>query len=209
MNSVPDAAYGRKLAESQEQGYALFVMKRTFISLIIALFFAGNAAAQQSTSKDLSRAINELKLGSSISVSYDSQSDLSKVMAVVENFPQNEAERAGTQAINFAMAFTFAGKAMVKAPDSVKLTYWVLTKKPKFEADHTWLAVVSNKTVDLGEARYAAKPSENMEYLNFVLTRDDLKKIATASKFKLGRSEFTPTPRQLQILDAMYQLSNL
>ena len=68
------------------------------------------------------------------------------------------------------------------------LTFWVLTKKPRFAENHNLLVTGESGRLDLGAARYAAKPRENMEYLNFEISREDLAKIAqdAAGRFSLG-----------------------
>jgi hypothetical protein len=51
-------------------------------------------------------------------------------------------------------------------------------------------------------ARYAAKPREQMEYLNFEISRENLMKIAgqTEVRFQLGDEEFTFTKSQMKLL---------
>ncbi|MEO6050247.1 MAG: hypothetical protein ABIP78_02810 [Pyrinomonadaceae bacterium] len=112
--------------------------------------------------------------------------------------------------MNFGMAFFYAGKALTGSPETIDFTFWVLTKKPKFAAAHTWNVTLGEETLDLGDARYAAKPRENMEYLNFIVTRSDLTKIAAGSnvKFQLGTFEFTFRPSQLTLLKNLLAVSD-
>ncbi len=176
--------------------------------LIFALALASMSTAQGRSSEDIRRQIRELKADKMFTLTYDQGSDATKLLAVAENLPQKEAEKAGTQAINFATAFTFSGKILKTAPAAINLSFWVMAKKPQFAAAHRWIVTAGAVTVDLGEARYTAKPADNMEYLNFVVTRDDLKKISAAgAKFKLGNADFTFTPAQTKLLADLVTIS--
>lgn len=185
-------------------------MTRTILPLIFALIFASFAGGQARSADDIRRRMRDLKADRVYTLTYDEASNSSKLMAVAENMPQKEAERAGAQAINFASAFTFTGKELNATPEKFNLTFWVLSKKLQFAAAHSWTVTAGNAAVEMGDARYVAKPADNMEYLNFVVTLDDLKKIAVAgAKFKLGNSDFTFTPAQIKLLSDMVSLSAL
>ena len=108
--------------------------------------------------------------------------------------------------MNFAVGFMYAGQSLAKAPDSVIFTFWVLTKKPRFAASHN--LTVGN--LDLGTARYISKPRENMEYLNFDITRESLAKIASSpeAKVKLGEFEISFTRNQIRNLTDLLVLSD-
>ena len=196
------------LARSSSDGYAHFVMYRTILTLVFAAILLTSAAAQGRSSDDIKRQIRDLKAEKQFTVTYDQGSDATKLIAVADNLPQRESERAGTQAINFAAAFTFAGKSLVSAPDKIDLTFWVLTKRPQFANDAHWVVTAGGETIDLGNARYVAKPAIDMEYLNFVVSRDDLKMIAVAgAKFRLGKNDFTFTAAQTKLLADLVKLS--
>ncbi|MEO6654900.1 MAG: hypothetical protein ABIO36_02355 [Pyrinomonadaceae bacterium] len=158
----------------------------------------------------ISTQIKSLKAEKNITLSYDPGSDSSKIMVYAENFDGKEAKKAGIRAMNFGMAFFYAGNALAAPPESINLTFWILTESPKFAAAHTWNIPLANETLDLGDARYAAKPRESMEYLNFVITHSDLTKITAGSnvKFHLGTSEFTFTPAQLTLLKNLLAVSD-
>jgi hypothetical protein len=103
--------------------------------------------------------------------------------------------------MNFGMAVFFPGMAMTAAPDPINLTFWVMTKKPRFASDNRWTAQQASGTLDLGSPSYAAKGGSNMEYLNFKVSRADLAKLTSGSgKFSLGSAEFTFTPGQLSLI---------
>jgi uncharacterized membrane protein len=190
------------------RGYSHFVMFRTIFIIFLALLAVASCSAQDKTADAIKAQIHSLKADRSFTLTYDKEADSTKLMAVAPNFDQKESERAGAQAINFACAFTFPGKMLLRAPESVKLTFWVMAKKPRFAAAHNWIVAAATQKVDLGEARYAARPSDNMEYLNFVVSRDDLKKIAVAgASFKLGYAAFTFTAAQTSLLANLIALS--
>jgi hypothetical protein len=183
-------------------------MIRTILPLIIALFVVPSIAAQGRSFDEIKRQIRGIGSEKIFTLTYDQQTDTTKLMAVAANFDQKEAAKAGTQAINFAAAFTFAGKKLTASPETIPLTFWVLTKKPQFAASNRWIVTAGTETIDLGDARYAAKSSENMEYLNFVVPFDDLKKIAVkGAKFKLGSADFTFTAEQTKLLSDLIKLS--
>lgn len=164
----------------------------TILALIIAFAFVSYA---QKKNDAIQKQIKSLKADKSFTLTYDGNS--SKIMAVGENFAEPDATRAGIQAMNFGIAVFYSGKELASAIDTFDLAFWVLTKKPKFEASHLWKITLRNETLDIGSARYAAKPRENMEYLNFKITRTDLVRITaekSAVRFKLGTSEFRFSP---------------
>jgi len=176
-------------------------MKRAF-SLAILLAAALTAAAQKSNDA-IQKQIKSLKADKQIVLSYDKASNASKIMATAGNFADSEAKKAGIQAMNFGMAFFYIGQSLAAPPDTINLTFWVLTKKPVFAASHRWtMPGAGGNPLDLGDARYAAKAEENMEYLNFKLSRTDLEKIAASThpKFKLGDKDLTFTPEELQLI---------
>jgi hypothetical protein len=121
-------------------------------------------------------------------------------MVVGEDFGSEQDKRAGVEALNFGMAFFYPGKILNAAPDELNFTFWVLTKKPKFAASHAWTVTLPDETLDLGDARYVSKPKENMEYLNFRISRQNLEKIAQGKdvKLKLGTAELKFTPEHLK-----------
>jgi hypothetical protein len=123
-------------------------------------------------------------------------------MAVSENFSKDDAGRAGLLAMNFAIGHIYPGETIVRSPESFLLTFWVMAKKPRFGANHAMTVVLPDEMLVIGSARYSAKPREQMEYLNFEVSRDNLKKIAgqTEVRFQLGDEEFTFTKSQMKLL---------
>ena len=183
-------------------------MKKATI-LIAALFFLALSIPAQSKSNDaISRQISALKSGKAITLTYDQNSNVSKLMAVSENFPDQETGRAGIMAMNFAIGFMYPGKSLISAPDKLLIAFWVMTKKPRFAASHNLL--VPRIDLDLGAARYVAKPRLNMEYLNFDLSREDLEKIAAQpnAQIRLGNADLTFTRAQIKAISDVLIISD-
>ena len=171
-------------------------MNKTTFALFLLLAFVFPALAQK-TNDAIAKQIKSLKADKTITLTFDANT--SKIMATAESFDQKESSKAGIEAMNFGMAVFYPGKALTAAADPINLTFWVMTKKPRFTAGHKWSATVGTETLDLGDSVYAAKGI--MEYLNFKISRADLAKIAGANavRFKLGTAEFTFLPSHLAL----------
>jgi hypothetical protein len=81
-------------------------------------------------------------------------------------------------------------------------TFWVLSKKPRFGAGHDLTVVLPEEMLVIGSGRYVARPRDQIEYLNFEISRENMTKIATQSepRFKLGDHDFTFTRSQMKLL---------
>ena len=177
-------------------------MKR-LISIIAALIVLTVAVSAQEISNDaLQNRINSLNAEKSIALTFDDAGKTTKIMAVSENFSKDEAGRSGVLAMNFAIGLIYPGSSITKSPESFLLTFWVLSKKPRFGANHSLAVSLREEILVIGSARYAGKPREQMEYLNFEISREALTKIAgqTDVRFHLGDQEFTFTRSQMKLL---------
>ena len=180
-----------------------------FILITLALASAFTVSAQKSNDA-IQKQIKSLKAEKQIMLTYDSGGSSTKIMAISDNFADSETKAAGIQAMNFAMAFNYAGSTLAAAPETIDLAFWVMAKKPVFASSHGWKAIIGTETLDLGDSRYGAKARENMEYLNFKLRREDLAKIANSTgKITLGTASFTFTASQLTLLKNMVAVSDL
>lgn len=177
-----------------------------FLTFMIATL-AINSLAQSKPNESISKQIKSLRAEKTITLSYDQNSNISKLMAVTDNF--DGAGKIGIQAMNFAIGFMYSGQALSKAPDNILLSFWVLTKKPRFALNHSLLVNGTEGNLDLGVARYAAKPRENMEYLNFEISRENLEKIANEpnARIQLGEADLTFTRSQLKAISDILILS--
>jgi hypothetical protein len=114
--------------------------------------------------------------------------------------------------MNFAMGFFYPGTTLTASPERLHFTFWVLTKKPRFAENHHFTADIGGgKILDLGEARYSPKPREDMEYLNFEISRTDLATIAAADSvtFHLGPYLFSLTPAQQKVIRGLARVADL
>jgi hypothetical protein len=185
-------------------------MKRYFLLPLIILFAAAALFAQSKSNEAIAKQLKDLKADKNISLSYDGASNMSKIMVRGDDFGSEQDKRIGVEAMNFGMAFFYQGKALNAAPDEINFTFWVLNKKPKFTESHAWTVTIGGETLDLGDARYVSKPKENMEYLNFKISRANLEKIAKSSdaKFKIGNAELKFTPEHLRTFTNLLKISN-
>jgi hypothetical protein len=187
-------------------------MKRLIFLLTVIISLAAIASAQSGKTNDaISRQIKSLGVEKAITVSFDSGGNASKIMAVTENFANREVDRAGIQAMNFAMGFFYPGTILAASPERLHFTFWVLTKKPRFAENHYFTADLGGKILDLGEARYSPKPREDMEYLNFEISRTDLTALAAADNvtFRLGSYTFTATSEQLKVIRSLVRIADV
>lgn len=183
--------------------------KILFLALLIT-FAAVSVFAQSKTNRQIEMQIKKLNAEKHLTVNFDEQGGTSKIFATGEDFGSAPDKRAGVESFSFGMAFFYAGETLNRAPDEINLTFWVLTKKPRFAEAHNLTVFAGGETLDLGAARYAAKPKQNMEYLNFKISRENLAKIAKASagKLKIGNAEFQFTPEHLKTFAALIKISD-
>lgn len=184
-------------------------MKRPILISFIIFCFALAVSAQK-TNDAIAKQIKSLKADKQITLSYDGSSNASKIMATAGNFDSKEGSAAGIQAMNFGMAFFYPGKILTAPPETINLTFWVMSKKPKFADAHHWTVNVDKETLDLGDARYTAKPGDKMEYLNFKIARRDLAKISVTGnvKFRIGNADFKFTPEHITLFKNILAISD-
>lgn len=176
-----------------------------FLSLVAILLFVVCAQAQQKSNAAIQQQLKSLGSGQ-VEVHFDEASKVSKIKAVSQNFPDGDAKRAGVKAMNFAVGVIYPGAGLDRSPEQYMFSFWVMSGKPRFGEDHTFNVFLGHETLQFGEARYVARARDGMEYLNFNLTREQLKKIAAESKvrFLLGRNDLAFTSSQLKLLADVY-----
>ena len=177
-------------------------MKNLLFALVLLFLLSSSFAAQSVSNEAIRQRLKNLHADKSLTLSSEPGDTTSKLMGVSENFSDGEAGSAGVRAVNFAVGFFFAGQELTKSPDRVMLTFWVLTKKPRFAENHQLTVFLPGEILVLGDARYSAKERTGLEYLNFDISRENLTKIAGESsvRFHLGNSDFTFTRSQLKLL---------
>ena len=183
---------------------------KTLSTLFAILLFATLSFSQEKSNDEINRQIRSLGVDH-VNVSFDASSNRSKLMAVSENFSDRDANSAGVQAMNFALGFFYSGTSLKNSPESVHFSFWVLTKKPRFAENHHLMVEIDGRTLDLGDARYAAKPERNLEYLNFELSRADLASIGSAGKavFHIGTHTFSASASQLKLINAATRVADV
>lgn len=181
----------------------------TLILCFLTLFFT--ASAQDKSNETISRQISALKADKNITLEYNQAGNSTKLLAIAENFSNRDADRSGLMAMNFAAGFFYAGNALQKSPDRILITFWVMSRKPRFAETHDLRILAGQNTLEIGSGRYSARARENMEYLNFEISRDDLAAIARESSVRmvLGLNEFTFTRGQLKTFADLLILSDV
>jgi hypothetical protein len=181
-----------------------------FLTLFAAaICLAASINAQSKANDAISQQLKTLGAESTITLTHDHASNMSKLMAVSENFSPTEAKSADVRAMNFALGFYYPGQALEKSPDPILLTFWVMSKQNRFGNGHALVVEIDGQTLDLGDSRYVARPRDGMEYLNFNLSRDVLTRISTGSivKFTLGGANFSFSKEQQKMLANLILLS--
>jgi hypothetical protein len=90
------------------------------------------------------------------------------------------------------------------------LTFWVLTKKPRFADVHSVTFMIGGESLVYDNVRYAAKAREDMEYINCKITRADLERVINGQdvRVKLGDAEFRLSPPQIRLMSQVLDISN-
>lgn len=186
-------------------------MKSPILSVAFVVTCLCISASAQLTNETIQSRIRSARSEKNITLTYDAAGGNSKLMAVSENFSRDEAGESGLLAMNFALGIIYGGDALTTSPESFILTFWVMAKKPRFSSNHTMTVALSDEMLVIGSARYAAKPREQMEYLNFEITRENLAKIAGATdvRFMLGDSRFTFTKSQMKLIADIVAITDL
>ena len=179
-------------------------------TVFIAIVFASALHAQTRSNESIEQQLKSLR-SEAVTLSYDTGSNVTTIRAVADNFSNDEAKRAGIRAMNFAAGALYSGKAIERPLDPVQWSFWVLTAKPRFGEDHSLTIFAGAETFQLGDARYVFRARDGMEYLNFNLTREQLKQIAANSgvKLLLGQKEFNLTKSQLKLLADLYLITEI
>jgi len=183
---------------------------RKLLPLLVVFVLAIGAFAQSKTNDAIQKQIKSLKADKTFTLTYDKSSNMSKLMVTSDNFSEADAKKAGIQAMSFGMAVFYQGEALTTAADQIPITFWVMSKKPQFAANHKWSAVIGKGIVDLGGAQYAARERENMEYLNFKISRAVLQDIVSVSadKITLGVHEFQFTAEHITLFKNLLKLTD-
>ena len=184
---------------------------KTLVCLVtVILLSSAITNAQPKPNGAIARQLKALGAESTITLTHDSASNMSKIMAVSGNFSDAESKAADIRAMNFAAGFLYQGQSLDRSPDQILVTFWVLAKQNRFGNGHALVMQLDGQTVDLGDSRYVARPRDNMEYLNFNLSRDVLARVVSGSnvRFTLGGAIFTFSSDQQKMLANLLSLSD-
>jgi hypothetical protein len=186
-------------------------MKNYLFLFLIVFLFTGLSFGQAKYAVDIEKKIKELKSEKFIFLEAPEPGwNSPKILAVGEKFSAADCRRIGVDSMDFAAAIFLEYGTLAAAPNEILFTFRVKSKKPRFASLHSWTVMIGGETMNLGEARYAARSKENKEFLNFKISRENLEKIAKASdvKFKIGEAELKVTAEQLQILSSFLAVIN-
>lgn len=137
--------------------------------------------------------------GANATVHFDTNSKVTTLKGVAENFSDSDTKRAGARAMNFAVGALYAGDKIERSIDQLTFSFWVMSGgKARFGESQVLLAT-GTETTNLGSGRHVFR-RDGMEYVNFNLTRDQLSKLANATTWVLGGKQFMPTASQRQLV---------
>jgi len=182
-------------------------MKQIFLILLTTIFISASVIAQSNTNAEINSHIKALNAGEFITLTFNGNT--TTIRAVSDNFSQTEASRSGIQAMNFALGLYYPGDKLLHTPEKLLLSFWVLTKKPRF-GEHNSLSFKKNgATIDLGNSRYVYKDRLDVEYLNFELRPEQLAALMASDggKISLGSETFTLTSSQKKIFKDILEIT--
>lgn len=185
-------------------------MSKSLVVILTTLFISTFAFAQTKSIEAISAQIKSLNAEKSILLEYDKSSNYSKLMLLSDGFGKEQDKKNGLSSFTFGMMYGFNGRELTFAPDVFILTFWAKGKNTHFAESHFWKAVVDGETVELGEARYAKKNGDDREFLNFVVSRQNLETISKGKEvsFTIGKAEFKVSSNQLQMFANLLKVSN-
>lgn len=185
-------------------------MKYLITVLLLTALLPLLTYSQSKPNASIETAIRKTGEHSTYRLSYDPDSNVSKLMMISSSFPSSDLGRIGVEAMHFVVGFMYLGQEINSRPDNMIMTFWVLSRKPRFAEDHGLVLSSGVDRIDLGQARYISKTRENMEYLNFNIDWSDLEKIAsgTVGEIKLGDHRLNLTAQQKTDLLGLLRLSD-
>ena len=174
---------------------------KNILPVFVVCLLAATATAQSRSNAAIEQQLKAA--GANASVYFDTNSRVTTLKGVAENFSDADTKRAGVKAMNFAIGALYTGDKIDRSIDPLTLSFWIMSGgKARFGEDHSLAAVTGSERSDLGTGRYAAR-RDGMEYLNFNLTRDQISQLAGATIWMIGGKQFTPTSAQKRLLKNM------
>ena len=184
---------------------------KVFLFLFLLLLTPATLSAQARSNDSIRDKINDLGASKHIVVEYNAGSNVTTIRAVAENFAEAETKAAGARAMNFAVGMMYVGKELKNATEPFKMAFWVNASKPAF-AQGLPIQISAGEThYEIRDARHIRRDRDNMEYLNFQLTREQLKTIALYENVRVhvGPHAFTFTKSQLKLMADLFLATEL
>lgn len=184
-------------------------MIKFFPASLIILMLATAAFSQAKSGEVIAKQSKALRADKTFELVYDKASNNSKIIGFSDDFGKNEYRRYDLSSFRFGLALNFQGKSIMTAPDVYLLTFQAGTKRAKFKDSHALKFTIDNEILDLGDARYGSK-NEGVEYLNFVLNRKQLAKIAGGRnvRINIGDADFRLKPEHVKMFANLLALSD-
>jgi hypothetical protein len=184
---------------------------KVFLFLFLLLLAPTTLSAQSRSNDSIRDQINELGAAKHTVVEYNASSNVTTIRAVAENFAEGETKAAGARAMNFAVGMMYVGRELKNASEPFKMAFWVNAQKPVFAQGQPIQIYAGEALVEIRDARHIRRDRDNMEYLNFQLTREQLKTIALYENVRVyvGRHSFTFTKSQLKLMADLFLATEL
>lgn len=184
-------------------------MTKIFSTSLVILMLAAATFSQAKSGDAIAKQLKTLQAEKTFEIVYDKSADNTKIIGFSNDFGKEENRRNNLQSFRFGLAVNFQGQSIAAAPETFLLTFQAGTKKDKFRDAHALKFTIDNETLDLGDARYGNK-NQGVEYLNFILTRQQFAKIARGNnvQMKIGSAEFNLKPEQIKMFAHLLALSD-
>lgn len=172
--------------------------------------FCAISIAQTKSNDLIKQQISSLGVSKNVQLEYDSGSDSTKLMGLGEYFSKDQCSKNGLSELSFGMAHNYSGKALPYSVPAFVMTFWAKGKGGAAFSNSSMLTFVADgEAVEMGNARYAHKGS--MEYLNFMINREQLGKLAAAKSVvvKLGEKELTASDAHMKVFKGLFVVSDL
>jgi hypothetical protein len=185
-------------------------MKNIFFTSLTIFIFSAVIFAQSKNINAIQSQIKSLNAGKNISLEYDKSSNTARLMLLSDGFGGEQNKKNGLLSFTFGMKYDFSGTEIINPPEVFILTFWAKGKNTHFAESHTWKAKIDGETIEISEGRFAKKNGDDREFLNFVISHENLEKIANGKNvsFQIGNAEFKVSAEMLQNFANFLKISN-
>lgn len=182
-------------------------MKKIFLAIALTLSFTIFSHAQAKSNDAINSQIKSLNVQKMVKLEYDG--DSTKMIGLGADFGDQDGKN-GFSSFTFGMAFNYNGRSLPYSVPAFVMTFWAKPKGgQKFANSHALKFVVDGEEIDMGDARYTYK--NGMEYMNFMMNRDQLSKLANATEIaiKIGSAEFSALDSHKKLFSSLYTVSDI